>query len=75
MPDQTQQILQDLTKVSMDIYLHAKKEHYTSNSFGDIKVSAIWFMLSNLAYNLRSRFFPDIQFSHSQDGASFKAKK
>ena len=41
MPDQTQQILQDLTKVSMDIYLHAKKEHYTSNSFGDIKVSAI----------------------------------
>ena len=29
MADQTQQILQDLTKASMD----AKKEHYMSNSF------------------------------------------
>ena len=25
MPDQTQQILHDLTKASIDIYLHAKK--------------------------------------------------
>ena len=33
MPDQTQQILHDLTKASMDIYLHAKNGHYNSNSF------------------------------------------
>ena len=32
-PDQTQQALHDLTKASMDIYLHAKNEHYTLNSF------------------------------------------
>ena len=33
MPDQTQQILHDLTTASMNVYLHAKNEHYTSNSF------------------------------------------
>ena len=33
MPDQTQQILHDLTKASMDIQLHAKNERYTSHSF------------------------------------------
>ena len=33
MPDQTQQRLHDLTKASLDIQLHAKNEHYTSNSF------------------------------------------
>ena len=33
MLDQTQHILHDLTKVSMDIQVHAKNEHYTSNSF------------------------------------------
>ena len=38
MPDQTQQILHDLTEASMDIQLHAKNEHYTSNSFWDNKV-------------------------------------
>ena len=32
-PDQTQQILPDLTKASMNILLQAKKEHFTSNSF------------------------------------------
>ena len=38
MPDQTQQILHDLTKAFMDVWLHAKNELYTSNSFWDIKV-------------------------------------
>ena len=33
MPDQTQQRLHDLTNPSLDIQLHAKNEHYTSNSF------------------------------------------
>ena len=28
MPDQTQQILHDLTKASIDIYLHAKNAHF-----------------------------------------------
>ena len=37
-PDQTQQILHDLSKASMDISLHAKNELYSSNSFWDIKV-------------------------------------
>ena len=36
-PDQILQILQDLTKASMDISLQVKKEHFTSNSFWDIK--------------------------------------
>ena len=33
MRDQTQQTLHDLTKASMDIYLHAKNDHYTSHNF------------------------------------------
>ena len=33
MPDQTQQLLHDLTEASMDIQLHAKNEHHISNSF------------------------------------------
>ena len=37
MPDQTQQILHDLTKFSMNIQLFAKNEHYASNSFWEIK--------------------------------------
>ena len=32
-PEQIQQLLQDLTKASMDISLQTKKEHFTSNSF------------------------------------------
>ena len=38
MPEQTQKILHDLIKASMDIWLHAKNERYTSNSFWEIKV-------------------------------------
>ena len=41
MPNQTQQILHDLTEVSMDIWLHAKNEHYSLNSFWDIKIQKI----------------------------------
>ena len=33
MPDPNQKLLHDLTKASIDISLHAKNEHYTSNSF------------------------------------------
>ena len=33
MADQTQQILQDLTKASMDTNYMQKNKHYTSNSF------------------------------------------
>ena len=38
MPDQTQKMLHDLTKASMDMELHAKSEHYASNSFWDSRV-------------------------------------
>ena len=32
-PDPNQKLLHHLTKASIDVSLHAKNEHYTSNSF------------------------------------------
>ena len=81
MPGHTKHVLHDLTAAFMDIKLHTKNEHYTSNSlwYQTLKNPEIWLADSILSYHLRIRlFFPDMRFSQNHIanyGAPLKAKK
>ena len=80
MPDHTQQILHDLTKASMAILLHVKNEIILHMVFKILQFKKSCNLIGGEHFGLkllRTRFFPDMQFSQnhiSNYGASFKAK-
>ena len=59
MPGHTKHVLHDLTAAFIDITLHTKNEHYTSNSlwYQTLKNPEIWLADSVLSYHLRIRLF------------------
>ena len=62
------------------LYLHAKNQLYASDSFETLKFKnpVIWLADIVFAFNLRSRFVPDMRFQQNHKGhygAWFKPKK
>ena len=80
MPNKTQQILHDLPKAYTGLLYgyYVQKMNIIPQIIFQILNAAIWFVDSILAYNLRSRFFPGMQFSQNHldnSRASFKIQK